>query len=61
MALYPRLLERASAHDIHWIEVRCTGCDRLLQKIEYQALRPGKHIEIKCGHCKAVNDLVGAD
>lgn len=44
-----------------WIEVRCAGCGRLLQKMEPHALRPGKHIEIKCGHCKVVNDLVGTD
>ena len=44
-----------------WIEVRCAGCGRLLQKMEQQALRPGKHIQIKCVHCKVVNDLVGTD
>ena len=47
--------------DIHWIEVRCRGCGRLLEKIEQHALRPGKRIEIKCGRCKVVNDLVGTD
>jgi phage FluMu protein Com len=44
-----------------WIEVRCGGCGRLLQKMEQHALRPGTRIEIKCGHCKVVNDLVGTD
>jgi phage FluMu protein Com len=47
--------------DIHWVEVRCRGCGRLLEKIEQHALRPGKHIEIKCGRCKVVNGLVGTD
>jgi phage FluMu protein Com len=41
--------------------VRCRGCGRLLEKIEQYALRPGKRIEIKCGRCKVVNDLVGTD
>ena len=44
-----------------WIEVRCAGCGRLLQKMEQQALRPGKHIQIKCAHCKVMNDLVGTE
>jgi phage FluMu protein Com len=47
--------------DVQWIEVRCRGCGRLLEKIEQCALRPGKRIEIKCGRCKVVNDLVGTD
>jgi phage FluMu protein Com len=47
--------------DVQWIEVRCRGCGRLLEKIEQYALRPGKRIEIKCGRCKVVNDLVGTD
>jgi len=46
---------------VTWIEVRCTGCGRLLQRMEPQALRPGKHIEIKCSRCHVVNDLVGTD
>src|SRR5207248_7669064 len=61
VSIYPRLLERASSAELCWVEMRCIGCGRLLQKIEKQALRRGKHIEIKCGHCKAVNDLVGTD
>jgi phage FluMu protein Com len=44
---------------ICWIEIRCSGCGRLLQKIEQYGLRPGKHIEIKCSRCKAVNSLGG--
>ena len=54
-------VERDRATTIQWIEVRCRSCGRLLEKIEQHALRPGKHIEIKCGRCKAVNDLVGTD
>jgi len=61
MLLFPQQLGQRRGGNISWIEVRCAGCGRLLQKIEQHALRPGKHIEIKCGHCKAVNDLVGAD
>jgi phage FluMu protein Com len=49
------------AADAVWLEMRCVRCRRLLQKIERQALRPGKRLEIKCGHCKAMNDLVGTD
>jgi phage FluMu protein Com len=60
MRLFPQL-GRSRGGNTDWIEVRCGGCGRLLQKIEQHALRPGKHIEIKCGHCKAVNDLVGTD
>jgi phage FluMu protein Com len=48
-----------SSH-IHWVEMRCDRCGRLLQKIEEAALRPGKRIEIKCSHCKVMNYLVGA-
>jgi phage FluMu protein Com len=46
---------------IRWVEVRCSGCGRLLEKIEQHALRPGKRIEIKCSRCKVVNDLVGSN
>jgi phage FluMu protein Com len=51
---YPR-----PAAPIRWIDMRCTRCRRLLQKIEEQALRPGKRIEIKCSHCKVINYSVG--
>lgn len=44
---------------IRWQEMRCVRCHRLLQKVEESALRPGKHLEIKCVHCKIVNYLVG--
>jgi len=55
--------ERGRSHleDVHWLEMRCVKCGRLLQKIEQHALRPGKQLEIKCGHCKALNALVGSD
>jgi phage FluMu protein Com len=39
--------------------MRCVRCGRLLQKMEEQALRPGKRIEIKCSHCKVMNYSVG--
>jgi phage FluMu protein Com len=45
---------------MRWIEMRCTRCRRLLQKIEEDALRPGKRIEIKCSHCKLINYSIGA-
>jgi phage FluMu protein Com len=53
--------DRFHVTKIRWVEMRCARCRRLLQKIEQHALRPGKRLEIKCGHCKAMNDLVGAD
>ena len=40
---------------IRWVDMRCMRCGRLLQKIEEDALRPGKRIEIKCSHCKVMN------
>jgi hypothetical protein len=42
-----------------WVEMRCVRCQRLLQKIEESALRPGKRLEIKCSHCKLLNYSVG--
>jgi phage FluMu protein Com len=51
---YPR-----PAAPIRWIDMRCIRCRRLLQKIEADALRPGKRIEIKCSHCKVINYSVG--
>lgn len=44
---------------IQWLEMRCVHCGRLLQKIEQDAVRPGKRIEIKCSHCKIINYWVG--
>jgi phage FluMu protein Com len=46
---------------VRWREMRCVRCGRLLQKVEENALRPGKHLEIKCGHCKVMNYLVGTE
>jgi phage FluMu protein Com len=61
MLLFPQLAGQSHCVNISWIEVRCAGCGRLLQKMEPYALKPGKHIEIKCAHCKVLNDLVGTD
>jgi phage FluMu protein Com len=46
---------------LRWQEMRCVRCGRLLQKVEVNALRPGKHLEIKCAHCKVMNYLVGVE
>ena len=46
---------------VRWQEMRCAHCGRLLQKVEENALRPGKQLEIKCGHCKVMNYLVGGE
>ena len=46
---------------VRWTEMRCVRCRRLLQKVEEDALRPGKRLEIKCGHCKVINYLIGTD
>lgn len=46
---------------VRWQEMRCVRCGRLLQKVEENALRPGKQLEIKCSHCKVMNYLVGVD
>jgi phage FluMu protein Com len=51
---------RGPATPMRWVDMRCTRCRRLLQKIEEDALRPGKRIEIKCSHCKVINYSVGA-
>ena len=61
MLVSSREPERNHRIETQMIEMRCRGCGRLLQKIEQHALRPGKRIEIKCGRCKVVNDLVGTD
>ena len=60
MLLFPQLAGK-DADTVSWIEVRCVGCGRLLQKMEEHALRPGKHVQIKCARCDALNDLVGTD
>jgi phage FluMu protein Com len=51
---------RCGLPSVRWIEMRCVRCQRLLQKIEESALRPGKRLEIKCSHCKVINYSVGA-
>lgn len=50
-----------SASKVRWRDMRCVRCGRLLQRVEENALRPGKRLEIKCGHCKVVNYLVGME
>ena len=42
-------------------DVRCPKCDRLLARMEADALRPGKLIEWKCGKCERYYTAVGAD
>ena len=61
MLVSSRQPQRDQRMETQWIEVRCRGCGRLLHRIEEHALRPGKHIEIKCARCKAVNEFVGSD
>jgi phage FluMu protein Com len=51
----------ATKSRLRWREMRCLRCARLLQKVEENALRPGKRLEIKCGHCKVMNYLVGVE
>jgi phage FluMu protein Com len=51
----------SSVNKVHWREMRCVRCGRLLQKVEENALRPGKRLEIKCSHCKVINYLVGGE
>ena len=50
----------SASNPIRWVEMRCVRCRRLLQKIEENALRPGRHIEIKCAHCKVMNYSIGS-
>lgn len=42
-------------------DVRCPKCDRLLARMEADALRPGKVIEWKCGKCDRHYTAMGAD
>ena len=51
--------ETRGGSKVRWVEMRCVRCARLLQKIEQDALRPGKRLEIKCSHCKIINYIVG--
>jgi len=60
MLLRPDGRLRDSAN-VQWVEIRCRACGRLLERIECEALRPGKRIEIKCARCKVVNDLIETD
>jgi phage FluMu protein Com len=61
MQLSPQRRERDDPTDpVRWVEMRCTRCGRLLQKIEEGALRPGKRLQIKCTHCKVMNYRIGA-
>jgi phage FluMu protein Com len=57
------MLRATSPHasKVQWREMRCVRCGRLLQKVEDNALWPGKRLEIKCGHCKLINGLVGVE
>ena len=50
----------SASSPVRWVEMRCIRCQRLLQKIEEHALRPGRRIEIKCGHCKVMNYSIGS-
>lgn len=52
---------KATKGRLRWKELRCVRCRRLLLKVEDNALRPGKRLEIKCGHCKVLNYLVGVE
>jgi phage FluMu protein Com len=59
-AVERREMRASSSATVRWIEMRCVRCRRLLQKIEENALRPGRRVEIKCTHCKVMNYSVGA-
>jgi phage FluMu protein Com len=50
-----------ASNPIRWVEMRCMRCQRLLQKIEEHALRPGRRLEIKCTHCKVMNYSIGGE
>jgi phage FluMu protein Com len=40
-------------------ELRCVKCKQLLAKIERDALKPGRLLEIKCGKCNAFRTEIG--
>ena len=40
-------------------DVRCPKCRKLLAKMEPQALRAGRLLEIKCGACNAYCTRIG--
>jgi phage FluMu protein Com len=52
-------IERPTSTSVHWEDMRCRSCTRLLCKNTRNALRPGQMIEIKCSACNAVNFLMG--
>lgn len=56
----PRDMPADSRTAVRWMDMRCTRCRRLLQRIEEHALRPGKRVEIKCSHCKVMNYSIGS-
>jgi phage FluMu protein Com len=39
---------------------RCGGCGRMLMKIDADALKAQKAIEVKCNKCDFMNYLIGA-
>jgi phage FluMu protein Com len=49
------------APDVQWREMRCVRCGCLLERIEENALRPGKRLKVECTECKLINDIVGAE
>uniref|UniRef100_A0A6M3J8A9 Putative translational regulator n=1 Tax=viral metagenome TaxID=1070528 RepID=A0A6M3J8A9_9ZZZZ len=44
---------------IELVELRCVKCHQLLAKIEADALRIGKLLEIKCAKCNAFFTTIG--
>jgi phage FluMu protein Com len=40
-------------------ELRCVKCKHLLAKLECDALKVGKLLEIKCGTCNAFLTMIG--
>jgi phage FluMu protein Com len=39
--------------------MRCNGCGRMLLRIDAEALKPGKVVEVKCGKCDFMNYRIG--
>lgn len=44
---------------VDWHELRCAKCRALLGKVERDALKAGKLIEIKCPKCNAFLTAMG--
>jgi len=42
-----------------FLDVRCPRCNRLLYRIEQDALRANKAVEVKCGACNAMTYRIG--